>query len=912
MGEVYRAIDTKLDREVAIKVLPESMAQDPERVARFEREAKVLAQLNHPMIAAIYGFDEASGKRFLVLELVEGPTLADRLKNGRLPVDEAVDIARQIAQALEVAHDKGIIHRDLKPANVKVTADGQVKVLDFGLAKALAEEVSSDDPANSPTITKDFTRPGVILGTAAYMSPEQARGHAVDKRSDIWAFGCVLYECLTGDSMFRGETVTDSIGAILHKQPEWERLPANTPPTVQLLLRRCLVKDRKRRLRDIGDVRIELESSLSDPSSPFLGLAKTESPIHRKSSTQRLHGVANCIASVAVGALITLAAVWLTRPRTAAPPSELQMRQLIPNLVGAEFPPAAAPPVVSPDGTRIVYYREESLWLLELSRLDPRALPKTDSAFHPFWSPDSKEIGYFANDRMWRMDVVGGTPEPIAKLPAGFKYDGGSGGAAWLDDGSIIFTSGSQQAEGLWKVSARGGVDPELVLATGDAQVEKDFENVSALPKGKGTLFIVQSVSGSRDQMEVFANGKRTVILKRPNEDLRFPRYSTSGHILYRRETTNPGIYAVPFSLDSLKVVEEEAFFVADGRWPSVANDGSLLYTSFPKATSRLVWIDRAGKIEPIENELRQPPWASVSLSPDEKQALVSIEKDRVNRSGAIWLVDLETGMRTSVTNETEGIFDSDPAWHPNGQHVLFKRENFLTRESTIMKSLPDEPGTASALLRDLSYLPSVSGRSLHFSISSDGRNLAYDFPKSEQDGKADIAYVTLTDDRTREILRDTEISEKRPQISPDGRLLAYTDESGEFWVTRFPSQERGRRVDINLENRPSNGPSVCFWGKDKSNLSLYCLDRNNIMHRVTVKFEDDMSHPVLKTNRLFDLSQLRLESSLDSDCQPIDVSRDGERFLAVQRVVDEESVKPIIVQNWYSEDGLKEFASDK
>jgi hypothetical protein len=413
--------------------------------------------------------------------------------------------------------------------------------------------------------------------------------------------------------------------------------------------------------------------------------------------------------------------------------------------------------------------------------------------------------------------------------------------------------------------------------------------------------------------MEVFANGKRTVILKRPNEDLRFPRYSTSGHILYRRETTNPGIYAVTFALGSLEVVEEQAFFVADGRWPSVANDGSLLYTSFPTATCRLVWIDRAGNVEPIENELEQPLWASVSLSPDEKQALVSTEKDWANRSGAIWLVDLETGMRTSVTNLTEGIFDSDPAWHPDGKHVLFKRENFLTKESTIMKSLPDEPGTASALVSDLSYLPSVSGRSLHFSISNDGRNLAYDFPKSEQDGKADIAYVTLTDDRTREILRDTKISEKRPQISPDGRLLAYTDESGEFWVTRFPSQERGRRVDINAANTQSTGPTVCFWGKDESNLSLYCLDRNSVMHQVMVKFEDDMLHPVLETNRLFDLSGLQLEFSLDTTAlQPIDVSRDGKRFLAVQRVVDEQSVKPILMQNWYSQGERKKVALDK
>ena len=273
MGEVYRATDTKLDREVAVKVLPDVMAHDPERVARFEREAKLLASLSHPQIAAIYGFEQADEKRFLVLELVEGPTLEDRLANGPLMVEEALDVARQIADALEGAHQKGIIHRDLKPANVKITPEGQVKVLDFGLAKALAEEDPDSDPGTSPTITRQFTEPGVILGTAAYMSPEQARGRTVDKRTDIWSFGVVLYECLTGNSIFRGETVTDSVGAILHKQPDWEKLPANTPPTIQLLLRRCLAKDRERRLRDIGDVKIELEAAIADPTSSALGLA---------------------------------------------------------------------------------------------------------------------------------------------------------------------------------------------------------------------------------------------------------------------------------------------------------------------------------------------------------------------------------------------------------------------------------------------------------------------------------------------------------------------------------------------------------------------------------------------------------------------------------------------------------------
>ncbi len=338
MGEVYRATDTKLDREVALKVLPDAMARDPERVARFEREAKLLASLNHPQIAAIYGFEQAEGKRFLVLELVDGPTLEERIAGGPLIVEESLDIARQIAEALEAAHDNGIIHRDLKPANVKITPEGQVKVLDFGLAKALAEENPDTEmsPGTSPTITQHYTKPGVILGTAAYMSPEQARGRPVDMRSDIWSFGCVLYECLTGDSMFLGETVTDSIGAILHKQPDWERLPPDTPPTVQLLLRRCLAKDRKRRWNHIGDVRIELEAAIADPTSSALGLASAALATEGKSSILSLRGIAAIVSAMVLATLITAGIGWLLWPEPPAPlvlatppPPELEYYSLV-------------------------------------------------------------------------------------------------------------------------------------------------------------------------------------------------------------------------------------------------------------------------------------------------------------------------------------------------------------------------------------------------------------------------------------------------------------------------------------------------------------------------------------------------------------------------------------------------------
>jgi serine/threonine protein kinase len=361
MGEVYRAADTKLDRQVALKVLPEAMGQDPERVARFEREAKVLASLNHLHIAAIYGFEEAAGKQFLILELVEGPTLEDRLQAGPLMVDESLDIARQIAEALEAAHEKNVIHRDLKPANVKITPDGTVKVLDFGLAKALTEESTEEDRGTSPTITRDFTQPGVILGTAAYMSPEQARGRAVDKRTDIWSFGCVLYECLTADSIFQGETVSDSLAAILHNEPDWERLPADTPPTVQLLLRRCLAKDHRQRLRDIGDVRLELEAAIADPSSSVLGLA-SEALAGTKGRPKKLRTAVAAVLIFVLGGLLSAAALWWLRPADKASDwQDLPLRKfevVIGNnkVDGNEQRSISlAWPAISPDGKKIVY-----------------------------------------------------------------------------------------------------------------------------------------------------------------------------------------------------------------------------------------------------------------------------------------------------------------------------------------------------------------------------------------------------------------------------------------------------------------------------------------------------------------------------------------------------------------------------
>ena len=892
MGEVYRAADTKLDREVALKVLPDAMAYDTERVARFEREAKLLASLNHPLIAAIYGFEEVGEKRFLVLELVEGLTLADRLADGPLMVEESLDVARQMAEALEAAHEKGIVHRDLKPANVKITPEGHVKVLDFGLAKALAVEYPDSDPGTSPTITKEFTEPGVILGTAAYMSPEQARGRPVDKRSDIWSFGCVLYECLTGDSIFRGETVTDSVGAILHKQPDWEKLPADTPPTVQLLLRRCLAKDRKRRLRDIGDVRIELEAAIADPTSSALGLASVALASEGRGGRPARTAIL-MISALILGGIITSVAQWGFLPVQSElpPPPEPPLRKLMPYLAGLEEPSSNNRVIISPDGKRIVYFRDEQLWVHDLDELTPRELPGTESARVPFWSPDSKTVGYFAFGQLWRIDVTRGSPSAVAALPHGFRSTPtNDGGGAWMADGRIVFSNGTPAAADLWEVSERGG-DPRLALEVQEGQ--RDFEDPSPLPDGRGVLFVVDSNEGPEveDIIAVLADGQRKTVLQLEGEYLDSPVYSKSGHILYYRGTLSPGIWGVPFSLERLETTGEAPFKVADGFAPSVSDDGTLLYltgVSRLDVAHRLVWIDEDGQVEHAGTR-EQRMSNDLSLSSDESRALVAVLDDQ-NIPGSIWLHNLKRGVAKRVTFAPEGSFDSDPEWHPDGEHIVFTRRGTgigNSRLRTIMKGRVD--GSTRDPVEKI-----VVGNS--FSLSMDGRYLAYDYYQDENTQARDIAYISLEDDAQPQTLRYSTAMERGPAISPDGRLLAYTsDESGQYelYLTQFPSGERRWLVSL-------AGGSRKFWGGDQTNQLLYYFDvPGQVLYRVSVTFDEDDKEPAIgEPEQLLHLLQLGLPRF-----SKLGPTRDGKRFLAAQKVdFDQEAANVVLVENWFSE----------
>ncbi len=600
MGEVYRAKDSRLHRDVAIKILPESVARDPERLARFQREAQVLAALNHPHIAAIYGLEEAGGVPALVLEFVEGETLAQRLAQGPMPIDEALGVARGIAEALEAAHEKGIVHRDLKPANVILTPGGSVKVLDFGLAKALAVDGAAPDVTRSPTITAAATQAGVVLGTAAYMSPEQARGKAVDKRSDIWSFGALVYEMLTGQRCFEGETVSDVLASVLRQDPEWSRLPRETPAAVRLLLRRCLERDPKKRLRDIGDAWLE------GAAGPDPAPASRRFPIG---------WTAAVVLALAAG---YAAARWLAKaePPAGRPAATHSIVRLPP---GARLSGWASPVVaISRDGRVVAFVAEKEnepqrLWIHRLDRDDTKVVPDSDSAEGPFFSQDGQWIGFATNvsqsggageGRLKKYSVSTGLTQPVASIP---DYYGGSFAA----DGSILVAAST--TEGLWRLPAGGGkpdTSTERVVWQGK-EVTRSMSWPQILPGGAAALVTdVDAVP-----MSVAALDLRNRHLRTLATDVRFCRYSGDGRLLMLKADRT--LLAAPFDPASLRmtgeavaVLKDVAFGGNDGGSFALSETGTLVYATGTLRGSglepmRLVRVTEKGGIDPLPVRVR-------------------------------------------------------------------------------------------------------------------------------------------------------------------------------------------------------------------------------------------------------------------------------------------------------------------
>ena len=884
MGEVYRATDTNLKRQVAIKILPTSLADDAERLARFQREAEVLALLNHPNIAHIHGLEKSDRTIALVMELVEGPTLAERIAKGAIPIDEALAIAKQIAEALEAAHEHDIIHRDLKPANVKVRDDdGMVKVLDFGLAKAIEKAGGAGNGrTNLPTITTPaITQTGVILGTAAYMSPEQARGKAVDRRTDIWSFGCVLFEMLTGRSPFDvGDSVSDAIASVLTRDPDWSALPASTPPHVRQLLVRCLRKDVKRRLPHIGVARLDLE----EESSPF-GLAE----VARSAAVTRARWVPWAV-SVGAIALAGVAALALINSREAAgrvtrftlPPPANTRFGAISSQRGAGTPaPHFAP---SPDGQRIVYVSYQindvpRLWLRRLDDFDGQPIAGTEDASFPFWSPDSQTVAFFANGQLKRIEISGGAPQTICQAPAG---EGGT----WNSHGDILFAPAD--SGGLFKVRATGGVATPLTQLD-EARSELGHAWPQFLPGGRHYLYLVRMVQRKRpDQtgpttldFAVYAgsldSAERTLVV----EHVPRAQYA-SGHLLFVREST---LMAQPFDLTTLQLHGEPeiaagqvAVNMANGRTGFVAADAVLLYraSDLTDATSTLSWFGRdGGRLGSIGGRAL---YRAIRLSPDDKRLaahIMSHNSDDPFPPTDLWTFDLTRGGISSRLTFTPDDPEDGVVWSPDGHRVAFAAGAAGGSPTMLMQMGVDKVDR----LEMLSQSPETKRP---WSWSPDGQYVAYFQIGGDTSG--DLWIQPLSGDRKPVPFIRTAFGEGAGMFSPDGKWIAYQSDkatgvpgggmrlptrgSADIYIRSFPSGAIDTRIS-------QGGGQYPQWNGDGTELFYIGSDGREVM-AVPMKLSPTLE--IGTARKLFD-APTRGGLAIGQ----YSVTSDGSRFLLIE-----------------------------
>jgi Tol biopolymer transport system component len=857
MGEVYRARDTKLGRDVALKVLPESFAGDPERLARFKREAQVLAALNHPNIAHIHGYPDADGIHALVMELVDGPTLADRIAKSAIPLDEALPIAKQIAEALEAAHEQGIIHRDLKPANVKVREDGTVKVLDFGLAKLLdtttaGTEAQAYGPGvtNSPTITTPaMTQLGMILGTAAYMSPEQATGRSADKRSDLWAFGCVLYEMLTGTLAFGGEEVTDTFTAILRDEPHWTALPVDTPLAIRRLLRRCLQKDRRQRLQSAGDVRLDIDEGGNELDGPVQTTA-----VHAGRARERMAWSAT-LSLVPLGA----AALAIEHFREAPLVHPFEMR------VEITTPLTSAPMhfALSPDGRSLVFVASgdgtQRLWYRRLDKTDAQPLAGTDDATNPFWSPDSGSVGFFASGRLKRIDVGGGQPQVLATVAVGR-------GGSWNADGTILFASSA--GEPVFRLPASGGpLTPVTRLAAGHAgHLFPQF-----LPDGQHFIFFVQSnpaiqgiYLGSLDGGEA----KRVTPADTAGAFLRPDRvvFISKGRLVAQR--------LIPTRGELLGNPEVLADHVGYNQFFhggfTVSNEGQIAYRAGGGDRTQLVWHERTGREAGIAGQPDAQSLLAPELSPDGKRVAVDRTVD-ANRD--VWLMDLARGGLTRLTFGPS--VDGFPVWSSDGKQIAFE-SNRQGRYGLYVKQ-------SSGVGPEAAMADSPNNR-WFLDWSRDARFVLYheDDPKTG----SDVWALPMTgSDRTPIAVANTPFSEMTAQFSPDGRFVAYdTNESGQFQVVVQPFPNPTEKWSISI-----GGGTAPRWRHDGK--ELYFINPEGklmaaLVRTSTSSLDADAPVPLFQTRMLNNAYK-----------QQYAVSADG-RFLINQLVEDAPSPITLIL-NW-------------
>ena len=887
MGEVYRARDTKLDREVAIKILPELFVSDPERIARFQREAKTLATLNHPHIGSIYGLEDAEGVRALVLELVEGPTLADRIAQGPIPLEEALPIARQIAQALEAAHEQGIVHRDLKPANIKVRNDGTVKVLDFGLAKLASDGSSASGRpgglTQSPTLTSPVaTLAGTILGTAAYMAPEQARGKPVDKRADIWAFGCVLFEMMTGKRAFGSDEVSDTLAFIITKDVEWRALAATTPIAIRRVLRRCLEKDPAKRLHDIADARLEIDEAIANPEAT----AAASGPENIATSPAgRFRWIMPSVAAAVVAGALVSAIVWVSM-RTAAVPRAEPMRFAIATdpaqaLGGNPIDRSVA---ISADGMRVAYIGGRGeVFVRSIDQLEAVAIPGIAGARTPFFSPDGKWIGFFTIGEMRKVAIQGGPATSICRVTAAPR------GATWAPNDTIVFATGNT---GLMSVAASGG-EPKVLTTADNAHGEFGHFYPSALPDGRHVLYTVLRNGGAENAqiavLDLPTRQSKTLIRGGTQAE-----YAPSGHLVYTYAngiSSGPAtLRAVRFDLQQLEVTGDPVPVldrITLGQFGSanfaISRNGTLVYAVGDVQGQGfgphvLVWVDRLGREEP----LALPPRAYMMprLSPDGTRVALDI-RDQEND---IWIFDLrrQTLERRTFAPEV----DQYPVWTPDGKRIVFASTR--AGKQAIYAVQADGAGTPDQL-SDGSSNPLFPS-----SISPDGSRLIA--REASPTSRFDVVMLALGGQSRTEPLLHSAYAENNGEVSPDGHWLAYqSDESNrdEIYVVPFPDVKGGKwQISTAGGTRP-------LWAR--SGLELFFLDANNLLNAVSVTTSPTFS----SGNAIKVLNTPYFVSSAISG-RSYDVSPDGKRFLTIKEASgDRKSTGAppmVLVLNWTEE----------
>ncbi len=845
MGEVYRARDRRLERDVAIKVLPDAVAHDPERLARFEREARLLAASNHAGIASVFGVEDADGTRALIMELVEGPTLDDRIASGRLPADEVLGVARQLAEALEYAHERGIVHRDLKPANVKLRPDGTVKVLDFGLARALDTQASAPvgDLSQSPTITQRMTQAGMILGTAAYMSPEQARGREADRRADIWAFGVVIYEMLTGRSAFAGETISDTLASVMRDDPDWSALPPRLSQRWRVLLQRCLAKEPRQRLQAIGEARIALEDLAAHPEDP--ALSRTYVPPRRR----LLRVLSWLIGAAALGLLAVV--IW-RRPPSVPTAIELSIVPSGGRKISGEV--TYQPMAIAPDGKAVAYtVRDGGLLKLRVRRLDTREdreIPGADGAHNQFFSRDGQWIAFFDGRKLSKVSVRGGTPVELTNC---FRDRLGT----WLDDGTIVY-SGDVTGP-LQRVSEAGGV-PTAITRLDSTKGERTHRNPCALDGGPWVVFTAQTVDspGDYDDATIDAVSVKTGERRHLFKGARRAVWAHGGFLVLAR---GGDLYAVPIdprnpriTHDPVPVLGGVSGDAASGAsFFSIADDGTLAWIpeDEPERIRDVGWFDRSGNWTPTA--IAAGPYVRLALSPDNTRAIIL-----AGPGGAVsdlWLGDLRTG---GMNRLTYGGRSGYGAWIPDGIHIAHAQSDTTGGQYVVVRRLDGVGGGRVIFHTD--HPVNVTD------VTPDGRQVVF----SDYGMPAGRIHLAAVDggSPSRELSAEGEGSELSGVVSPDGRWLAYLSNKTrwlEVCVRRLGGGGGSWQVS-------TNGGGGVRWGREGREL-FFVSDETLMRAPVQVRGEDLTIGP---PERMFEVPPSPTETYFrEYDYDPI-----GDRFL--------------------------------